>query len=122
MAGWRVVAVMVALGLSPLAALAQQAGPPAGLPLGANLAISGTTGPLTGAVDLNADIKPNVEAERLRSKAAERDELCSSNNVQAIDMGRGMATSVPKDCRKHIGIGNVLGSDRGRPGLLDSKR
>ena len=122
MGDWRVVGVMAVLSFSPLAARAQQPAPSVGAPLGANLGISGDAVTALGALDLNADIKPSVEAERLRSKAAEREDLCSSNSVQAIDMGRGMATSVPKACRQRIGVDNVLGSDRGRPGLLDSKR
>lgn len=122
MLGWRVLAVMAVLGWMPLGAGAQQPAPLAGNALGANLAITGKDVPIPDSVDLNTDIKPSVEIERLRSKAAGREELCSSNNVQAIDMGRGMATSVPKACRKQIRIDNVLGSDRGRPGLLDSKR
>lgn len=122
MAVLRFVTVMVASGWTALAALAQQTVPPPGVPLGANLAISSSPMAGPGTFDLNPEIKSNVEAERVGSKAAELDELCSSNNVQAIDMGRGMATSVPKSCRKRIGIDSVLGADRGRPGLLDSKR
>ena len=81
--------------------VAPLAAPPPAAPIAADLKISDKMEVAPGTLDLKADIKPNLKPVHRRPKALSKDELCGMVNTQRIDMGRGIATASPRECRRN---------------------
>ena len=101
--------LMAALCWPGAEAFAQEAKSAPAAPIEADLKIPDKMAAGPGGLDLTADIKPNLKPVHRRPKGVSKDELCGMVNVQRIDMGRGMATASPRECRRNGGTinGNI---------------
>ena len=82
-------------------------------PIGANLAISSDMASMRG-LDLKPDIKPNVKPIHRRPKGTGKDELCSGMNTMKTDMGRGIPTASPRECRGPVSVQGGFGFGGGK--------